>query len=77
MRRMVWTNLLLTTASIILTIVSFALLESYSQSLINVSLFQALIWAICITLMLLFIVVITLWAARGILQQNISVLLRG
>lgn len=77
MGRMVWTNLLLTTTSILLTLVIFALLDSYSLSLINVSLFQVLIWAISVVLMLLFIVVITLWAARAILKQNISVLLRG
>lgn len=77
MAQMVWANALLAMVSILLTLGVFILLESYTQSLVNVSLFQPLIWAVCIALTLLFIVVITLWAARGLLKQNISVLLRG
>ncbi|GIU42106.1 hypothetical protein TUM4438_07890 [Shewanella sairae] len=75
--RMIWTNLLLSLLAIMLTIGLFILLEGYSLSLVNVSLFQPLIWGICIVTTLCFIIVITLWAARGVLRQNISALLRG
>lgn len=75
--RMIWTNLLLSLLAIMLTIGLFILLEGYSLSLVNVSLFQPLIWGVCIVTTLCFIMVITLWAARGVLRQNISALLRG
>ncbi len=77
MAKMVWVNLLLTLGAMVMTFSVFLGLESYSQSLIGVSLFQPLVWGACITLTLLFIISVTLWSARSLLRQNISVLLRG
>ncbi|MFT5790210.1 MAG: hypothetical protein ACI8SJ_002339 [Shewanella sp.] len=77
MAKMVWVNLQLTLLAMVITFSVFLGLESYSQSLIGVSLFQPLVWGACITLTLLFIISVTLWSAKGLLRQNISVLLRG
>lgn len=74
--RMIWQNLGLSLLAIIITIVSLLLLEDHSQDLLNVSLFQPLVWAACIALSIFFIVSITFWSAQGLLKQKISTLLQ-
>lgn len=76
MLSMVWVNLILTMFAIVISMFISFILDSYSQTSIGVSLLQPIVWAGCITLSLLFIITITLWAARGVLRQNISTLLR-
>ncbi|WP_076414143.1 FtsX-like permease family protein [Shewanella sp. UCD-KL12] len=76
MLSMVWLNLGLTMLAIAISMSISFMLDNYSQASMGVSLLQPLVWAGCVTLSLLFIITITLWAARGVLKQNISTLLR-
>lgn len=77
MAKMVWGNMLLTFIATVLTLWTFLLLEHHSQTLMGVSLFQPIVWLFCVTLSVFFITSISLWAARGLLRQNISVLVSG
>ncbi|SQH74454.1 conserved membrane protein of unknown function [Shewanella benthica] len=76
MLSMVWVNLVLTMIAIIISVFICSILDGHSQTWIGVSLLQPLVWIGCVTLSLFFIITITLWAARGVLKQNISTLLR-
>ncbi|WP_394204221.1 FtsX-like permease family protein [Shewanella waksmanii] len=77
MVRMVLGNLMLALIGMLLTFSVLVMLEYLNLSRINLVIFQPLIWAICIATILMFIVFITIWAARGVFKQNISTLLRG